>query len=111
MVPVPKMSPSGWNCAQVRAVERGEGLAVRAPWGRRGLAEGGFLFLPFPTVTRAMPGTQQALELSVLSREQVSRYNTNISNSQRRDSLQQPEVSSVTLVSTRPVWMSEKAQY
>ena len=43
MVPVPKMSPSGWNCAQVRAEERGEASVVR------GLQEGessSFLTVP-----------------------------------------------------------------
>lgn len=87
IVPVPKMSPSGWNWAQVRAAgTQGESQRL------------GEAFLGEKSLELQGPGAGGA-------KSRPCRLG--VGNS----ALPQPELSSVTLVRTRPVWMSEKAQY
>lgn len=109
MVPVPKMSPSGWNCAQVRAVGERRWACGQSHQDRKRSKRWAACSPPCPA---AGTGGNRFTRIN----EQIEHSNTWPTANEEKaqclwDDSQQPEVSSVTLVSTRPVWMSEKAQY
>lgn len=84
MVPVPKMSPSGWNCAQVRAAGEGHRAVVRAHGGDH-TAEGPLASHCSPCPAQCLAPAAAAGKRILRTTEQVTKRNINTNGKRQRE--------------------------